>query len=178
MITKSNTAIIRHAIKADLEAITAIYAHHVLTGCATFELEPPDLATMTQRFEALTSSAKPYLVATVEDRVVGYAYAGPYRSRPAYSYTVEDSIYLHPDEAGKGIGTLLLRSLIGECTVRGYRQIIAVIGDPQNGRSVMLHERCGFQHVGILKGVGHKHGRWLDTALMQLPLQHQERQPN
>jgi phosphinothricin acetyltransferase len=161
---------IRAATEADLPAITEIYQHAVRYGTATFELVPPDLAEMTRRFRALTDGGFPYLVAVVEGRVIGYAYAGPYRPRPAYRFTVENSVYLQPSTHRRGIGLQLLRRLIPECEARGYRQMIAVIGDSANAGSIGLHTRCGFQMIGTHADVGLKFGRWLDTVMMQLAL--------
>jgi len=161
---------IRPAAKTDLPAITAIYRDAVLYGTATFELDPPDLAEMTRRFEALTKGGFPYLVAVMEDVIVGYAYAGPYRPRPAYRFTVENSVYLDPAAQGQRIGTRLMQELIAACEARGYRQMIAVIGDSANLASVGVHTRTGFEMTGTLKNVGFKFGRWLDTVLMQRSL--------
>jgi L-amino acid N-acyltransferase YncA len=161
---------IRPVVVADLPAITEIYAHEVRFGTATFELEPPDLAEMTRRFDALRDGGFPYLVAVLEGRVVGYAYAGPYRPRPAYRFTVENSVYLQPAVHGRGIGRQLLQRLIGECAARSFRQMIAVIGDSANAASVGVHSRCGFQMIGTHPNVGLKFGRWLDTVMMQLAL--------
>ena len=161
---------IRITQEADLPAITAIYQEAVRTGTATFEIEPPDLAEMTRRFRALVDGGFPYLVAVLDDRIAGYAYAGPYRPRPAYRFTVENSIYLDPVSHRRGIGLKLMQELILACTARGFRQMIAVIGDSANAGSVGLHTRCGFQMVGTHPNVGLKFGRWLDTVMMQLPL--------
>jgi len=161
---------IRPGTQADLPAITAIYRQAVLEGTATFELMPPDLAEMTRRYEALTSGGFPYLVATLEDEVIGYAYAGPYRPRPAYRFTVENSVYLAPASHRRGIGTALLQKLITESETRGYRQMIAVIGDSANHGSIGVHTRCGFQMIGTHPNVGFKFGRWLDTVMMQRAL--------
>ncbi|HEV7878674.1 N-acetyltransferase family protein [Bradyrhizobium sp.] len=161
---------IRSATEADLPAITEIYEHAVLTGTATFELIPPDLAEMTRRFESLIEGAYPYLVASLEGRAVGYAYAGPYRPRPAYRFTVEDSVYLQPAIHRRGIGTQLLQRLIAECEARGYRQMIAVIGDSANAGSIGVHSRTGFAMIGTHSDVGFKFGRWLDTVMMQRAL--------
>src|ERR1700742_3633250 len=161
---------IRPATEADLPAITRIYAHAVLHGTATFELTPPDLVEMTRRFRALMDGGFPYLVAAVEGEVIGYAYAGPYRPRPAYRFTVENSIYLKPAIHRRGIGLLLLQRLLSECTARGYRQVVAVIGDSANAGSVGVHARCGFQMIGTHPNVGLKFGRWLDTVMMPLAL--------
>jgi L-amino acid N-acyltransferase YncA len=161
---------IRPATEADLPSITGIYEHAVRYGTATFELIPPDLAEMTRRYRALMDGGYPYLVAEVEGEVIGYAYAGPYRPRPAYRFTVENSIYLKPAIHRRGIGLLLLQRLLGECTARGYRQVVAVIGDSANAGSVGVHTRCGFQMIGTHPNVGLKFGRWLDTVMMQLAL--------
>ncbi len=161
---------IRPATAADLPAITTIYAHAVRTGTATFELDPPDLAEMTGRFERLTQTGFPYLVADAEGSVAGYAYAGPYRPRPAYRFTVENSVYLPAETQRRGIGLRLLTALIDESTTRGYRQMIAVIGDSANAGSIGLHTRAGFQMIGTHRDVGFKFGRWLDTVLMQREL--------
>jgi phosphinothricin acetyltransferase len=161
---------IRPATEADLPAITKIYEHAVLHGTATFELTPPDLAEMTRRFKSLIDGGFPYFVGVLDGRVGGYAYAGPYRPRPAYRFTVENSIYLDPAIHRRGVGLVLLRRLIDECEKRGYRQMIAVIGDSANAGSVGVHARCGFQMIGTHPNVGLKFGRWLDTVMMQLPL--------
>ena len=161
---------IRPTIAADLPLITGIYEHAVRFGTATFELTPPDLAEMTRRFNALIDGGFPYLVAILEGRVIGYAYAGPYRPRPAYRFTVENSVYLEPATHRRGIGLQLLQRLIVESEARGYRQMIAVIGDSANAGSIGVHTRCGFQMIGTHPNVGLKFGRWLDTVMMQLPL--------
>ena len=158
---------IRPAAHDDLPAITAVYRQAVLEGTATFELIPPDLAEMTRRFEALRSAGFPYLVAATENEVVGYAYAGAYRPRPAYRFTVENSVYLAPTSHRRGIGTALLQKLITESEGRGYRQMIAVIGDSANHGSIGVHAKCGFRMIGTHPDVGFKFGRWLDTVMMQ-----------
>ena len=165
-----STPIIRPASEADLPAITDIYDREVREGTATFELDPPDLAEMTRRFRSLMDGGFPYLAAEVDGRTVGYAYAGPYRPRPAYRFTVENSVYLHPSTHRRGIGLQLMQRLLAECVQRGYRQMIAVIGDSANAGSVGLHTRLGFQMIGTHPNVGLKFGRWLDTVMMQLPL--------
>ena len=162
--------LIRPSTTADIIAAQAIYAHHVLTGCASFELAPPVVAEMARRRAALTDKGLPWLVAEEGGTVLGYAYAGPYRTRPAYDWTLEDSIYIHPDACGRGIGKALLTRLLDECTALGYRQMIAVIGDSANAGSIFLHRSCGFGDAGILKAVGWKFGRWIDSVLMQKPL--------
>jgi L-amino acid N-acyltransferase YncA len=161
---------IRPTTEADLPAVTEIYEHAVLHGTATFELTPPDLAEMTRRFDALVTGSFPYFVAVLDGRVIGYAYAGPYRPRPAYRFTVENSVYLEPAIHRRGIGLQLMQRLIAECTARGFRQMIAVIGDSANAGSIGVHTRCGFQMIGTHPNVGLKFGRWLDTVMMQLPL--------
>lgn len=162
---------IRTATEADLSAITEIYAHAVRFGTATFELIPPDLDEMTRRFRALADGGFPYLAATVEGNVIGYAYAGPYRPRPAYRFTVENSVYLQPAIHRRGIGLQLMQRLIAECEARGFRQMIAVIGDSaRQAPSIALHRALGFEVVGKLPSVGFKHGRWLDSVQMQRAL--------
>jgi L-amino acid N-acyltransferase YncA len=158
---------IRSAAAADVPSITEIYEHAVRFGTATFELVPPDIAEMTRRFETLMAGGFPYLVASVEGHVVGYAYAAAYRPRPAYRFTVENSVYLQPAIQRRGIGYQLLQRLIAECEARGFRQMIAVIGDSANAASIRVHSKCGFQMVGTHPGVGFKFGRWLDTVMMQ-----------
>ena len=166
-----NDTILRAATRADLPAITEIYAHAVTSGTASYELEPPAMAEMTERFAALDKGGYPYIVAEEGGRIVGYAYAGPFRPRPAYRFIVEDSIYLAPDIQGRGIGRLLLAGLIERATAAGFRQMIAVIGDGRpDSASVKLHEKAGFSHCGRLEGSGYKHGRWLDTVFMQLAM--------
>ncbi|HZT30614.1 MAG TPA: GNAT family N-acetyltransferase [Bryobacteraceae bacterium] len=162
--------LVRPASDTDLPAITAIYAHHVRHGTATFEIDPPDLAEMTRRRAELERRGLPYLVAESDGLVAGYAYAGVYRPRVAYRFTVENSIYVHPGHQGQGIGRVLLPALIEACEQRGLRQMVAVIGDRNNLASIRLHERFGFRHVGVLENVGFKFGRWLDTVLMQRAL--------
>ncbi len=162
--------VIRRTVAADLPTITRIYDHAVRTGTATFELEPPDLAEMTRRFEALMDGGFPYLVAARGGEVLGYAYAGPYRPRPAYRFTVENSIYLDPAAQAKGTGTALLRALILASEQCGHRQMVAVIGDSANLGSIGVHRKTGFEMIGTLHNVGFKFGRWLDTVLMQKAL--------
>lgn len=163
---------IRPATPADLGRITEIYADAVVNGTATYELEPPPLSEMAGRFTALTSQGYPYIVAAHGDgAVLGYAYAGPFRTRPAYRFIVEDSIYVAPQAKGRGTGRLLLQALIEAAEALGFRQMVAVIGDgTADSASVRLHERLGFRHDGCLRGSGYKHGRWLDTTFMRLAL--------
>jgi phosphinothricin acetyltransferase len=154
----------------DIPAITAIYRHAVLTGRASFEIDPPDEGEMRRRREALLAGGHPYLVAERNREIVGYAYAGIYRARPAYRSTVENSVYVREDMQGRGIGRALLAALIEEASSRDFRQMIAVIGDSANRASIALHERLAFSLVGVLRSVGRKHGCWLDTVLMQRSL--------
>lgn len=161
---------IRASREGDLAAITAIYGHHVLHGSASFETEPPSIDEMRQRRAGLLARGYPYLVAEDGTGIVGYTYAGPYRPRPAYRDTVENSVYVRRDTIGRGIGRRLLDVLIGDCEARGYRQMIAVVGDSGNTASIRLHERAGFQLIGVLRSVGFKHGRWLDSVLLQRAL--------
>jgi L-amino acid N-acyltransferase YncA len=161
---------IRPATTADLPAITGIYAEAVRFGTATFELVPPDLIEMARRFQALMDGGFPYFVAVLEGRVAGYAYVGPYRPRPAYRFTVENSVYLQPAIHRRGIGQQLLQRLIAECEASGFRQMIAVIGDSANAASIGVHSRCGFRMIGTHPNVGLKFGRWLDTVMMQREL--------
>jgi phosphinothricin acetyltransferase len=162
---------IRAAREADLDRITEIYADAVRHGTASYELEPPSRAEMGSRFAALAGNGFPYIVAEDDGGVLGYAYAGAFRPRPAYRFVVEDSIYVSPEAKGRGVGRLLLDALIEEVRRLGFRQIIAVIGDgTPDSASVRLHEKLGFRHSGRLEGTGYKHGRWLDTVFMQLAL--------
>ncbi len=161
---------LRDVTAADMAAIQKIYAHHVLHGAASFEEIPPDVAEMQSRFAALKARNMPYIAAVEDGKILGYAYAGPYRPRSAYRYTVEDSIYLLPDQAGKGLGKLLLTEIIARCTALGFRQMIAVIGDSANAGSINLHRALGFQMIGTFPAIGFKFGRWIDSVLMQKPL--------
>ena len=164
------TALLRAAHPADVPAIAGIYGHHVLHGLASFELEAPSIDEMLRRFEAITAAGYPYLVATEDDRVLGYAYASAFRTRPAYRHTVEDSVYIDPIAVGRGMGRQLLLALIEACTQAQFRQMIAVIGDSDQTASIALHRAAGFQMVGTFAAVGFKFGRWLDTVLMQRAL--------
>jgi phosphinothricin acetyltransferase len=161
---------IRNAETRDLAAITRIYEHAVRHGTASFELEPPSEREMAHRYEALRSGGYPYLVAQLEGEIMGYAYAGPYRARPAYRWTVEDSIYVAAAAQRRGIGRALLDRLIGEAELAGFRQMVAVIGDSANVSSIELHRAAGFRLVGTFDDIGFKFGRWLDSVLMQRPL--------
>jgi L-amino acid N-acyltransferase YncA len=161
---------IRRATPSDIAAITRIYADAVEHGTASFELEPPDQIEMARRQQALVASGYPYLVAEREGAIAGYAYAGPYRSRPAYRWSVEDSIYVAPECHRNGIGRRLLAQLVADAQALGFRQMIAVIGDSAQVPSIALHAAAGFELIGTLRSVGFKRGRWLDTVLMQRPL--------
>lgn len=161
---------IRPVRAADMAAITAIYAVEVTDLVNTYEYQVPDQAEMTRRMRDITGHGFPYLVAEVDGQLAGYAYASSYRSRIAYHWTVENSVYVAAGMQGRGIGRALLGALIDACTERGYRQMVAVIGEPANTASIALHERFGFTHVGTFQGLGRKHGRWLDTVQMQRAL--------
>ncbi len=161
---------IRPAIAADVSAITALYAREVRDHVATYEYSEPDEAEMTRRWQAVVAQGYPYLVAEREGHFAGYAYASSYRTREGYRWTVEDTVYVHPDHVGRGIGRALLQRLIDDCTALGLRQMVAVVGDVTNAASIALHERLGFHTVGVFPGLGRKHGRWLDTVQMVRPL--------
>ncbi|MFS4437266.1 N-acetyltransferase family protein [Paracoccaceae bacterium GXU_MW_L88] len=161
---------IREARAGDLPAITGIYAHHVRHGLATYEEVPPDLAEMTRRFEAFLAEGYPYIVWEEDGTLLGYAYGGPFRTRSAYRYLVEDSVYLSPDAQGRGIGSALLAELLIRCEAAGFRQMVAVIGDGNNRPSIALHAKHGFAPIGTLPGTGFKLGQWVDTVIMQRPL--------
>ncbi|MBX2833312.1 MAG: GNAT family N-acetyltransferase [Rhodospirillales bacterium] len=161
---------IRDAKFGDIPAITAIYAHHVLTGTASFEETPPGEDEIASRFNAIRAKNMPYMVATRRDVIVGYCYASPYRPRTAYRHTVENSIYVAHDCVGQGIGSILMAELITRCETGPWRQMVAAIGDSANRASITLHERHGFTMVGTFKNVGYKFDRWLDSILMQRPL--------
>lgn len=161
---------LREAQPGDFAAIHEIYRHHVLHGLGSFEEVPPDQPELVRRHAEIRSRALPYLVALRADRLVGFAYGGPFRTRTAYRFTVEDSIYIAPDAVGQGIGRQLLAELIGRCTALGLRQMIAVIGDSGNAGSIALHRALGFERSFVLEGAGFKLGRWVDIVLMQRPL--------
>jgi L-amino acid N-acyltransferase YncA len=162
--------IVRAATASDIDAIAHIYAHHVNHGTGTFETEPPDSSEIRRRWSEVISRGLPWLVADDVGDIVGYAYAGPYRPRLAYRHTVEDSIYVRADRLGSGVGRLLMPALIDASKECGMHQMIAVIGDSGNQASIHLHLRFGFQDAGLLKDVGFKFGRWLDTVFMQRSL--------
>lgn len=162
--------IVRAATEADAEALAAIYADAVLHGFGTFETVPPDAAAMDARRRAVQDHGLPYVVAEAEGRILGYAYAGPFRPRPGYRYTVEDSVYVAPDAKGRGVGRAVLSAVLEACEAAGVRQVVAVIGDSRNAGSIGLHTALGFEHAGVGRGFGHKHGRWVDIVWMQKPL--------
>ena len=159
--------IIRDAEPEDFARITEIYGHHVLHGLASFEERAPEIAELTSRWQHVRERDLPYLVAEIDGRVEGFAYAGAYRTRPAYRFTVEDTIYIAPDVVGKGAGRALLAELLTRCTALGYRQMVAVIGDSANVASIGLHARLGFRVAGTLQSAGFKLGRWVDSVIMQ-----------
>ncbi len=156
--------------ESDVAAIQAIYAHYVATNLATFELEPPGVPQMLSRRADILRGGYPYLVARRDGEVAGYAYGSAWRSRPAYRHTVEDSIYVAPGMRQAGVGGALLRELIRQCEQRGFRQMVAVVGNSANTGSLRVHEAQGFARVGTLGCVGYKFGEWVDTVLMQRAL--------
>ena len=158
--------ILRDAEEGDMAAIAAIYAHHVTTGHASFETEPPDAAEMAHRRADVAQRGLPYLVAELDGKVAGYAYAAPYRTRTAYRFTLEDSVYVAPWAMRRGLGSALLAELIARCEASGYRAMVAVIGGSDNVASVALHAASGFRHAGTLPAVGWKLGKWADSVLM------------
>ena len=162
--------VIREAREADLASVHSIYAWHVENGLASFEEVPPEVDEITRRWQDVRARNLPYLVAELDARVVGYAYASPYRARSAYRFTVEDSVYLERGTYGKGIGRALLSDLIARCERLGFAQMIAVIGDSENLASIGLHAAMGFARAGLLSAVGFKHGHWVDSVIMQRPL--------
>jgi len=162
--------IVRPATSADAEDLAAIYGDAVLHGFGTFEEDPPSAAEMDARRRAIAERGLPYLVAEQDGRVVGFAYAGPFRPRAAYRYTLEDSVYVAPDAAGKGVGRAMLAAVIEACEALGVRQLMAVIGDSGNSASIGLHLALGFEQTGVGRSVGFKHGRWVDIVHMQKPL--------
>lgn len=165
-----STLIIRDGEVGDFDAIQAIYEEQVLHGTASFEEIPPTVTELLTRFEATTQLGFPFLVASINQTIVGYAYAGRYRSRSAYRHTAENSVYVHQAHRAKGVGKALLLATIARCEAMGLREMIGIIGDSENTGSIALHAACGFELVGTLRRVGYKHGRWLDTVVMQRTL--------
>lgn len=161
---------VRRARPEDIDSITCIYEQNVLLGTGSFEITPPDDNEMLRRYKRIIDRGFPYLVAEVGKDVVGFCYASEYKDREAYRYTIQDSIYVHPEALRDGIGTCLLTELIRLSTDLGYRQMIAVIGDSENKASIGLHSKLGFKEVGRLKDVGFKFDRWLNSVLMQRSL--------
>lgn len=161
--------ILRDATQADALILAAIYGHHVLHGLGTFEEIPPSSDEMAWRLEGVRSRGLPYLVAET-DRVIGFAYASPFRLRAAYRYVAEDSVYVAPEALGRGVGKALLQGVIDRSEALGLRQLIAVIGDTGNAGSIGLHQSLGFERGGVLSAVGFKHGRWVDIVMMQRAL--------
>jgi phosphinothricin acetyltransferase len=162
--------IVRPATAADAEALAAIYGHHVLHGFGTFEEVPPSAAEMESRRAAIAARGLPYLAAEAGGRVLGFAYAGPFRPRAAYRYCVEDSVYIAPDAAGQGVGKAVLSAVLAQCEAMGLRQVVAVIGDSGNAASIGLHRSLGFRDAGVGRSFGFKHGRWVDIVWMQKAL--------
>ncbi len=162
--------VIRPSGDADIAAIAAIYGHHVLHGVASFEEVPLPVEEIARRRGDIVGRGLPYLVAERAGSVLGYCYAGPFRPRSAYRYTLEDSIYIAPGEVGRGIGRALLQAVLDQSTQLGYRQMVAVIGGSDTVASIRLHAALGFAPVGTLNGIGYKFGGWVDTVLMQKPL--------
>jgi len=171
-VLPASQPVVRAAVPADAEPVAAIFAHYVATSVATFEEVAPTAADWRQRLGDLTRRSLPFLVAEADadGSVCGFAYASPWRPRPAYRYTVEDTVYLSPGHTGRGIGSALLGGLLAGCAAAGARQVIAVIADTGSDASAALHRRFGFTQAGRLSGVGRKHGRWIDTVLMQKDL--------
>jgi phosphinothricin acetyltransferase len=161
---------VRPATPADIPAICAIYRRAVIDGLASWEYEPPTESEMRRRYDAIVAGGYPYLVATLDGRLLGYAYASAYRTRPGYRFTVENSVYVSTDAQRTGAGRALLGALIERCSEAGFRQMIAVIGDSANQPSIGLHRALGFTYCGVLHSIGWKGGRWLDSVLMQRPL--------
>lgn len=162
--------LIRPASEADAGALASIYGHHVLHGFGTFEEVPPTPAEMDERRRGVLAHGLPYVVAEDAGQVLGYAYAAPFRPRAAYRYAVEDSVYVAPDAIGRGVGKAALSRVLADCEARGLRQVIAVIGDSANAGSIALHRSLGFEHLGVARSVGFKHGRWVDVVWMQRAL--------
>ncbi len=164
---KDKTVTVRHSSDDDINSITAIYAHEVLNGLASFEVVPPDADEMAQRRHNIVQAGYPYLVAAQEEKIIGYAYAGPYRTRPAYKNTLENSVYVSSTARRNGVGKMLLTELITLCEQGSWRTIIAIIGDTNNTGSIELHKSLGFRHVGTIEAAGFKLNRWVDSVIMQ-----------
>lgn len=162
--------LIRSALADDAAAIARIYGHHVAHGLGTFEEMAPSASEMLRRMAAVIARGLPYLVAVDGNEVLGFAYAGPFRLRAAYRYTVEDSVYVAHEAIGRGVGRALLSAILRACELNGLRQIVAVIGDSGNAASIGLHAALGFRHLGVLPSLGFKHGRWVDVVWMQKAL--------
>ena len=162
--------ILRPAAAADAPALAALYGWHVRHGLGTFEETPPGAVEMAARLARIQGAGWPWLAAEVDGALAGYAYAGPFRERSAYRFTAEDSVYVAPDQGGRGVGRALLEAVLQACRARGVRQVLAVIGDSGNAASIALHRRCGFTDAGRLHAVGYKHDRWVDVVLMQKAL--------
>lgn len=172
------TVLVRDAADGDFDAVAAIYADDVLHGTATFELEPPDAAEMRRRAADCAARGLTWFVAEEDDRVIGYAYAAPFRLRAAYRFTAETSIYLDPRERGRGIGKRLMEAVIRRCAGKGVRHLMAVVGDSHNLGSIALHRALGFRDAGVWREVGFKFERWIDVVVMQLDLgEHAAREP-
>jgi len=162
--------IIRPATDEDAGALAAIYGHAVLHGFGTFETTPPTPEEMHRRRRVILDHGLPYFVAEDDGRVLAYAYASPFRPRPGYRFTVEDSVYVAPDAGGRGLGRAVLSTVLAACETLGLRQVVAVIGDSGNAASIALHRKLGFLDAGAIRDAGHKHGRWVDIVMMQKPL--------
>lgn len=176
-MTGSPAAKIRDCAAADMGPVQRIYAHHVEHGLGSFEEIPPDLPEMMKRRDAIVAAGYPYVVAEQAGHILGFAYAGPYRTRSAYRFAAEDTVYVAPEAQRRGIGAMLLSSVIERCSATGLRQLVAVIGDSGNAGSIGLHARLGFARTGLLRSVGFKHGRWVDVVLMQRALGPGDTQP-
>jgi L-amino acid N-acyltransferase YncA len=172
-----DSPIVRDSLDSDMESIRKIYSHYVLNAVATFEETPPSVDEMARRRAPLVAAGLPYLVATLADELVGYAYVTPYRGRPAYRFSVENSVYISDGCRGRGIGRMLLSALIERCEAGPWRQMIAVIADGANTGSTSLHQKLGFRYIGTLEAVGFKFGRWIETAVMQRELSTGSRTP-
>nr|QGU17961.1 phosphinothricin acetyltransferase [uncultured microorganism] len=165
--TKQISYKIREATIDDMKFVTGIYAHHVVSSTASFELVPPSIRQIKRTFQEINQSDLPYLVAEAGNKILGFCYAASYRSRPAYKFTVENSVYIAPNNEGLGVGTSLLTVLLNKLGNGDFKTVVAVIGDSGNLASIRLHKKCGFAEVGVLKSVGFKFGHWVDTVIMQ-----------